>query len=233
VALAEYVSLRKILLDRLEHLLEAKEDGRAQFEKVIHNLIFPQRADSQSTPGIEHQLWILDERLESHAYLASDQPLDGRQGNRPDLVVALDSPGAFASESAPRASGYERIVLVEFKRALRDLADEPTDELPHRQMMRYARQIGEGKAVHYRTRRPIKTTTDARFYCYAVCEMSAEFLKRLVREEEFVPSPTGDGAFAVKNEARYYLEYISLDKLLEDAKARNSAFFKRLGLEPS
>jgi hypothetical protein len=31
---------------------------------------------------------------------------------------------------------------------------------------------------------------------------------------------------------RYYLEYISLAKLLEDAQARNQAFFQKLGLEP-
>jgi hypothetical protein len=30
---------------------------------------------------------------------------------------------------------------------------------------------------------------------------------------------------------RYYMEYISLPKLLDDAKARNRAFFRRLGLE--
>jgi hypothetical protein len=230
VALAEYVALRKILLDRLELLLGAKEDGHANWEKLIHDLIFPQRTDSESTPDVDHQLWILDERLESQAYLASDRPLDGERGDRPDLLVALDRAGAFASDPSPKAAGYDRIVLVEFKRALRDLANEPTDDLPHQQMIRYAQQIDEQKAVHHRTRRPIRTTENARFYCYAVCEMSAEFLKRLVIDG-FTRSPIGDGAFAVRNEGRYYIEYMSLEKLLEDAKARNSAFFRRLGLD--
>jgi len=45
------------------------------------------------------------------------------------------------------------------------------------------------------------------------------------------PSPTGDGAFGVQNNGRYYIEYIDLPKLLEDARARNAAFFKQLGLE--
>jgi hypothetical protein len=44
-------------------------------------------------------------------------------------------------------------------------------------------------------------------------------------------SPAGDGAFVVKNEGRYYIEYISLPKLLDDANARNRAFFQKLGLE--
>jgi hypothetical protein len=65
-----------------------------------------------------------------------------------------------------------------------------------------------------------------------VCELSKPTLQRLERDEQFTLSPTGDGAFAVKkNNGRHYLEYISLPKLLEDAKARNQAFFQKLGLE--
>jgi hypothetical protein len=231
VALAEYVSLRKIVLERLEFLLDAKENGNAHRESDIHNLIFPQRVDSESNPGIDHQLWILDERLESHNYLASDQPMDGKVGDRPDLLIALDHPGAFAFEPLSQTRGYQRMVLVEFKQALRDLATAPTDDLPHQQMLRYARQILDDKAEHLGSRRPIKVAADARFYMYAICELSPALLKRLRTEAGFTPSPTGDGAFSVTNEGRYYLEYISLPKLLEDAKARNMAFFKRLGLE--
>lgn len=231
VALAEYVSLRRIVLDRLQDILNTQSDGRAHLEKEIHNLIFPQRTDTERPVDLPHQLWILDERLESHSYLGSDQPVNGENGDRPDLLVAFNRPGMFASDSAPKAKGYERIALVEFKRALSDLANIPTDDLPHRQMMRYASQLSEGSCVHYTTKRPIKTTADVRYYMYAVCEVSDELLKRLRRDENFTPSPTGDGAFAVLNDGRYYVEYISLPKLLEDAVARNSAFFRRLGLD--
>jgi hypothetical protein len=48
--------------------------------------------------------------------------------------------------------------------------------------------------------------------------------------ESSVSVQDGDGAFAVSADGRYYMEYISLPKLLADAKARNSAFFRRLGL---
>jgi hypothetical protein len=131
-----------------------------------------------------------------------------------------------------KAKGYERIVLVEFKRALEEgIVKVGTDELPHRQMMRYAKQILEGKALHLKTGRPIKASPDARFYLYAICELPKELLERLETEENFVLSPTGDGAFGVLNKGRFYFEYISLTKLLEDAQARNRAFFDRLGLD--
>lgn len=230
VALAEYVTLRKIVLERLEYLLEAKRDGKAHREADIHNLIFPQRTDSESNPGVDHQLWILDERLESHNYLASDKPMDGSNGDRPDLLIALDYPGAFALEPLSKSSGYQRLVLVEFKRALGKLEGVSTDDLPHQQMIRYARQIIDDKALHLGSQRPIKVTSDARFYMYAVCEMSSSFIERL-KDNGFTPSPTGNGAFSVTNQGRYCIEYISLEKLLEDAQSRNLAFFRRLGLE--
>ncbi len=231
VTLAEYVSLRKVILDQLEHLLEIKEDGKAHREEAIHNLIFPQRTDTESSPGVDHQLWLIDERLESHRYLASDKPIDGHVGDRPDLLIALDSPGAFGSDPSATARGYDRIVLVEFKRALLPLDKVPTDDLPHRQMMRYAAQIEDERAKHLATGRTIKVSKDVRFYGYAICELSEDLLNRLKKHEQFTLSPTSDGAFAVFNEGRYYMEYISFEKLLEDANARNSAFFRRLGLE--
>jgi hypothetical protein len=230
--LAEYVALRKILLDRLERVIGQKTEGGRHRESDVHNLIFPQRTDTESNPGVDHQLWILDERLESHRYLASDKPMDGRKGDRPDLLIALDRPGAFVSDPGSSSSGYDRIVLVEFKRGMEKLEKVPTDELPHRQMMRYAHQISEEKALHLGgNKRPIRMAPHGRFYLYAVCDLSKALLERLKRDEGFIPSPTGDGAFAVKNEGLYYLEYISLEKLLEDAKARNSAFFQRLGID--
>ena len=220
------------MLDRLEKVIGLKANGEQYRESDVHNLIFPQRTDTESNPGIDHQLWILDERLESHRYLASDQPMDGKKGDRPDLLIALDRPGAFASDPNLVASGYDRVVLVEFKRGMETLQNAPTDELPHRQMMRYAHQITQEKALHQGgNKRPIRIGSTGRFYLYAVCELPKLMLERLVRDEGFTPSSTGDGAFAVKNDGRYYLEYISLEKLLEDAKARNMAFFRRLGLE--
>ncbi len=230
VALAEYVSLRKIVLDRLQQLVDSKTDTIGQTEEAIHNLIFPMRNDTESQPGADHQLWIVDERLESHDYLASDQPIDGKKGDRPDLL-ALDRVGAFGADPNSAAAGYERIVLVEFKKALRDLVNEKTDELPHRQMMRYALQITQEKARFYGSKRPIKVTSNARYYMYAVCDMSKALLERLERDEHFIVSPSGDGAFAVAGNGSYYMEYISLPKLLEDAIGRNRAFFQRLGLD--
>ena len=89
VALAEYVSLRKIVLQHLQDLLYIDRGGKASREEQIHNLIFPQRTDTESAPGTDHQLWIVDERLESHNYLASDQPMDGAKGDRPNLLILI------------------------------------------------------------------------------------------------------------------------------------------------
>jgi hypothetical protein len=63
VALAEYVSLRKIVLEHLEDPRNIQENGKASLEKEVHNLIFPQKVDTAFDPGTARQLWIVDERL--------------------------------------------------------------------------------------------------------------------------------------------------------------------------
>jgi hypothetical protein len=231
VTLAEYVALRRIILDRLKSLLEADDRGQTSLEKDIHELIVPMRTDTESAPAFDHQLWIVDERLESHHYLSSDKPLHGSKGDRPDVLIALDRPSAFANEPDEKPAGHDRIVLVEFKQAMKDLVNAPLDKLPHRQMMRYADEIIDGKARYAKSNRIVKTSSDVRFYMYAVCELSEDMLERLQRADEFIPSPAGDGAFVVKNAGKYYIEYISLLKLLDDAVARNRAFFEKLGFE--
>ena len=230
VALAEYVSLRKIILDRLENIL-GKEDKQHSREKDVHDLLFPMNTDTELPSEISHQLWILDERLEAHSYLASDQPIKGRNSDRPDLLIALDTPGAFGTGSAG-ADRYDPVILVELKRPLlANLETCGTDELPHKQLMRYAKQISDGNAEHYRTKRPINTSETTRFYLYAVCDMTQKFSERLETMEGFTLSLTGDGAFKSENRGRWYIEYISLGKLLNDARMRNSSFFRKLGLE--
>ncbi len=228
VALAEYVSLRKIIIERLEQIIGREDDTQSR-ERDLHDLVFPQRCESESNMDHPHQLWIIDERLESHSYLASDLPLDAKKGDRPDLLIALDRPGAFGTSAG--ADSYDSIILVEFKRPLEDLDTVATDRLPHRQLLRYAEQITNGKAKHFKSKRPFKARSDTRFYMYAICELSERLLDRLEVHEQFTPTPSLDGAFSVTNKGKWYFEYMSLGKLLHDSKLRNSSFFKRLGLD--
>ena len=96
---------------------QATEDGRYPLEESVHQIIFPLRQTSDDIRSDRMNLWIIDEKLAYHNYLASDklfkqlEPVEIDSKNRPDLLI-FNHPFAFADSEPPFGS----IVLVEFKR---------------------------------------------------------------------------------------------------------------------
>jgi hypothetical protein len=50
-------------------------DGNYAREDLIHTLIMPMRKDSNDLPFESCNLWLIDERLAFHDFLASDKPI--------------------------------------------------------------------------------------------------------------------------------------------------------------
>ena len=73
--LANYVFHRRVILDLLERAIQRGEDGKYAREDLIHNLIMPMQKDSNEVMNDSCNLWLLDERLAFHNYLASDKTL--------------------------------------------------------------------------------------------------------------------------------------------------------------
>src|SRR5947207_1653499 len=89
-------------------------------------------------------LWVIDEKLAYHYYLASDNRLDEMQQvlassdqTRPDLLI-FSLAAAFADSDYP----YSSVVVIEFKRPGR--AGYKEDENPIDQVYDYIRQIKAG-----------------------------------------------------------------------------------------
>ena len=89
--LADYVVHRKTVLDFLEKLLGKDEDGKYAKEEAIHEIIFPLQETSDDIDFEKHNLWIVDERLVYHRYLASDIRLN-KQSASPAIVTSSDRP---------------------------------------------------------------------------------------------------------------------------------------------
>ena len=91
--LSEYIIYRKVVLDILDKKLKPDEKGKFQKEESIHSLIFPLRRESDDIGYDEHNLWVIDERLAFHKYLASDKLfkqnklLESGSTERPDLLI--------------------------------------------------------------------------------------------------------------------------------------------------
>ncbi len=73
--LANYVAHRKVVLDLLALAIQKQPDGKYSREDVIHSLIMPMQKDSKDVLLDNCNLWLIDERLAFHDYLASDKPL--------------------------------------------------------------------------------------------------------------------------------------------------------------
>lgn len=186
------------------------------------------RTTSDDVPLDQMNLWLIDERLAFHAYLASDkpftsiEPIVSESSQRPDVIV-FNRAMAF-SEDNP--ASLQSVVIVEFKRPMREDYDEK--ENPLTQVYEYIREVRRGVAKH-RDGRPLTVPTHVPFYCYIICDLTPK-LRQFAEDHALTNAPDRQGVFGFNANQNAYVEIISFDKLIDDAEKRNRAFFERLGL---
>ena len=231
--LANYVSHRKVVLDMLEAAIARQEDGCYAREELIHELIMPMRKESNDIFLDRCNLWLLDERLAFHDYLASDKtlkamPITGSIETKEPDICALnvsDTPILVTEgQSLPLAS----ITVVEIKRPMRNDAKAGEDHDPIEQALGYLKRIRNGQVTTAKGR-PIPNSSSTPGYCYVVCDLTKRVIERC---ELFNLTPTSDnmGYFGFNDRYKAYIEIISFDRLVQSAKERNRAFFDKLGL---
>lgn len=231
--LANYVSHRKVVIDLLEKAIERKADGKYAREDVIHQLIMPMQKDSNDLMTAEASLWLVDERLAFHNYLASDKtlrsmPITGAtETKEPDLcrLEVYDNP-LFVSDSVN--SPFASLTVIEIKRPMRNDAGSGDEKDPIEQALNYLQRIRDGK-VTMANGRPILGGTSIPGYCYVLCDLTETMRKRCLMHDLMITSD-GLGYFGYKKSFSSYVEVISFDQLVTGAKQRNRAFFDKLGL---
>lgn len=231
--LANYVSHRKVIIDLLQKSIERLDDGKYAREDIIHELIMPMRKDSSEVLLDSCNLWLIDERLAFHNYLASDKtlnamPITGHDSTKePDLLSlrVFDNPLLVNDKNSfPLAS----ITVVEIKRPMRNDMREGEDKDPIDQALSYLERIREGK-VTTKSGRPIPGNKDIPGYCYVLCDLT-ESMDRRCRRANLRITSDGMGYFGYNEPSHAYIEVISFDQLVKAAKERNRAFFDKLGL---
>jgi hypothetical protein len=225
--LIHYIALRRNILNLFKRSLELDPDGRYSSEGLVHDIVFPRKGDTDTISFDEHNLWIIDERLNFTTYLASDIALDRRQGERPDLLV-YDRRVVFRGDN----EASNPVTIFELKRPQRDDFVDPSKaekEDPVDQVIRYVNNIKEGK---YKTPegRTILIADNTPFYGYVVCDLTAKVNKWLFDQKDFSPMPDGLGWFRWFGNINLYMEVLSWDKVLRDATMRNKIFFHKLGI---
>ena len=229
-SLAEYVVRRKAILDLLDSSLAFKEPEKRRYykEEVIHELIVPLRSSSEELDYNQHNLWILDDRLAFYSFFRSDKPFstftEGDSGREPDLAVIFEPSLAFRREGSD-----EPVVIIEFKRPGRTEYDQNSN--PVTQVLEYVDLFRAGNAVTDKSGKVIKPITPAtRFVCFVIADFTDNLKKVLRYSVASHPTADGEGFFGVSTEHNASIEVLPYSKILHDAKVRNEAFFRHLGL---
>lgn len=223
--LIHYIALRRTILDLFGKSLEVDGSRAYSSEGVVHDIIFPRKGDSDATSFHDHNLWIVDERLNFTTWVSSDVPLDGKNTDRPDLLV-YNKRVLFRGDN----EASNPITIFEFKKPQRDDFVNPSSrEDPVQQIVRYVNDIRDGK---YKTPegRKMLVAENTPFYGYVVCDLTHKVETWLEREKNFTPMPDRLGWFHWMGNINLYVEVMSWDKVLKDAKMRNQIFFQKLGI---
>ena len=217
----------------LQKTIGLLDDGKYAREEMIHELIMPMQKDSSEVFLDSCNLWLIDERLAFHNYLASDKTInampisDSASGKEPDLLSlkVFDNPILVNDQTNfPLAS----ITVVELKRPMRNDMKEGEDKDPIEQALGYVERIREGQ-VKTKDGFLMPRNDNIPAYCYIVCDLTPTMIKRC-KNFSLTMTADGMGYFGYNPNYKSYIEVISFNQLVRAAKERNKAFFDKLGL---
>jgi len=225
-SLAEYVVRRKAVIELLEKALEVSDDGNYNREAQIHSIICPMRVTSDKVKFDDMNLWLIDDRMAYHQFLASDVPMkslpimDNDSINRMDIAL-FDRAISYSSD----IDTINSITIVELKKPQRDDLTKD-DNNPINQVLGYVSNIKNGK-VKKANGRDFGNVSNASFYCYVIADLTNS-LKIDAENAGLIKTPDGEGYFGYNQPRGAYIEVISYDKLVRDARKRNQVLFDKL-----
>ena len=233
--LINYVFHRRVILDILQKAISLDpQSGKYPREEIIHQIIMPMQKDSEGIHSDNPNLWVIDERLAFHEYLASDlqiqsmKTVESDSQCEPDICVLdlYDNPLLVN----PPLNNYcpASLTIIEFKRPMRNDAKAGAKDDPIEQALTYLKKIREGK-VKTVSGRPINNAQNLPGFCYIISDLTSSIEQR-AGFMGLLPTPDKLGFYGYNSNYSAYIEVISFDKLLSDANKRNQAFFDKLGL---
>lgn len=227
-SLAEYIVHRKAVLELLESNLKYQDDNgnTYAYEESVHQLVFPMQQTSDDIDYTSHNLWLIDEKLSYHYYLASDKklksmsPIQSDSNNEPDIAI-FDSPFAFTDENE---QPFRNITIIEFKRPGRK--NYTQDENPIQQVIEYMDDIIGGK-IKTKDGLMIEGNESVRFFCYILCDVNDK-VKLLAKQNDFKKTPDNMGYYHYLSNYNAYIEILPYNKMVQDSKKRNKILFDKL-----
>ena len=227
--LADLLVERKVILKLLRKMLGLSKDGSYNLEEDLHNLIFPMGRSNDTLPYEYHNLWILDERLAFHSFIASDKqlktnPIVGSNSRKEPDILIFDFPWAFSEKESPMTS----VVIFEFKRPGRDMNNSEDKNLDA-QIMGYYQELMKSKAKNYNGEYIQLEKTTPKF-AYIVCDLHKDLIEHNVDFNQFKKTPHRT-LYKLNEAINLHVEAMSYQQLIDMSEKRHFAFFKELGIE--
>jgi len=226
--LANYVIRRKIILNVFNQLLGFSSlDEGYKLEKDLHNIIFPMGETNDSIPYSSHNLWLLDEKLTFHTYVASDKKLksnatvESKSNKEPDLFI-FDKHFAFSSDELNQS-----LMIFEFKRPGRILSGE--DRNVAKQLEKYFEDLYKSKSTSYRGEL-INLRDETPKFGYVICEIDKDLEENLMTWGNFKITPS-KSFYKYYDKMNLFIEVMSYQTMLSNVELRHKAFFSQLGIE--
>ena len=227
--LADLLVERKVILKLLKKMLGISKEGGYNLEEDLHNLIFPMGQSNDTIPYEYHNLWILDERLAFHSFIASDKQLrtnpiaENSSQKEPDILI-FDFPWAFSEKESPMSS----VVIFEFKRPGRDM-NNPVDKNLDSQVMNYYQELMQSKAKNYNGEYINLEKTTPKF-AYVICDLHKDLMEHNVDFNQFRKTPHKT-LYKLNDAINLHVEVMSYQQLVDMSEKRHLAFFRELGIE--
>lgn len=217
-----YIAYRKVVLDLLDRCLKQTDFKGYDKENMLHQIICPMGQSHETLQSMEHNLWLLDERLigknfYSDMNLKKSKSLDSRK--EPDLL--LEKTIVLAENTSSRKLLH--VSVVEFKRPNVQLTELEIKQI----FSKYIDPLGEKT---YSLNGQNYGKDDQIVYGYTILTIDESIEKILIRDG-YHPCADRDSYYRYY-EARQCLHYvIDWNRFLADAQARNEFFFKQLRID--
>jgi hypothetical protein len=233
-SLTDYMVRRKAVIDLFRRFLEADKKGDYKLEKDVHNLIFPMGGTSEDTAYSAHNLWLLDERLVSYQFIASDRPIrascDTDSGKEPDILCIdspmFDNPIGFGDKNHGELSS---LVIFEFKRPGDTASNMPKDNHWEFSALtdKYfeAFRYGDKKVWNKGRSSTVRQTTPK--FGYIILSEIPEDLENYNKEKGWQRTAFGT-FYKINGASNLHLEAMTFNTLIDAAILRHNPFFDRL-----
>ena len=238
-SLTDYVMRRKAIISLFERMLDAQDNGKYELEAMIHNLIFPMGLTNRQVNYQYHNLWLLDDRLSTFKFIASDKSITSysqiRSSHEPDLILInneknlIGNPISFGDRDAGEIG---MMIIFEFKR--------PGDTAHQKNKGNYRWEFSDlvelyfddfmyGKEKDKKNYRGnvVTVTEDTPKFGYIIMDELPSQLIQYNKSKGWRKTPY-NSYYKINPNQNLHVEVMMFQDLLKQAKERNNPFFDHL-----